>query len=262
MNKEEFLKRLEQLLSDISEEERADALAFYRSYFEDAGEGNEASILQELESPEKVAEIIKKDLGVSDYDTKKDTSANSAEEGKQDTYTSGLYGSSAYGSGSAGSYGSSAYGSGSAGSYGTKAQPTMEQLKQENKKNKTEKTVLWVVLAVLTSPIWLTVLAVLAAIAVAVLACVFGLAVSVVAVMAALVVSGFVLAGIGIGYMATEGIVIGMGLLGGGLLVLALGALSVWLVVWCFGWFVPWAVKGIVKLCKKPFEKKKEREAA
>ena len=33
MNKEEFLKRLEQLLSDISEEERADALAFYRSYF-------------------------------------------------------------------------------------------------------------------------------------------------------------------------------------------------------------------------------------
>lgn len=39
MNKEEFLKRLEQLLSDISEEERADALAFYRSYFEDAGIG-------------------------------------------------------------------------------------------------------------------------------------------------------------------------------------------------------------------------------
>jgi len=33
------------------------------------------------------------------------------------------------------------------------------------------------------------------------------------------------------------------------------------LVVWCFGWFVPWAVKGIVKLCKKPFEKRKEREA-
>lgn len=249
MNKEEFLKRLEQLLSDISEEERADALAFYRSYFEDAGEGNEASILQELESPEKVAEIIKKDLGVSDYDTKKDTSVNSAEEGKRDTYTSGLYGSSAYGSGSTGSY-------------GTKAQPTMEQLKQENKKNKTEKTVLWVVLAVLTSPIWLTVLAVLAAIAVAVLACVFALAVSVVAVMAALVVCGFVLAGIGIGYMATEGIVIGMGLLGGGLIVLALGVLSVWLVVWCFGWFVPWAVKEIVKLCKKPFEKKKEREAA
>ena len=67
MNKEEFLKRLEELLSDISEEERADALAFYRSYFEDAGIGNEASILEELESPEKVAEVIKKDLGAVSY---------------------------------------------------------------------------------------------------------------------------------------------------------------------------------------------------
>ena len=62
MNKEEFLRKLEQLLSDISEEERKDAIAFYRSYFEDAGEGNEASILKELESPEKVAEAIKSNL--------------------------------------------------------------------------------------------------------------------------------------------------------------------------------------------------------
>ena len=64
MNQEEFLRQLENLLSDISVEERADALAFYRRYFEDAGEGNEASIIAELESPEKVAELIKKDLGI------------------------------------------------------------------------------------------------------------------------------------------------------------------------------------------------------
>lgn len=64
MKKEEFLRRLEMLLSDISEEERAEAMAFYRSYFEDAGEGNEAYILEELGSPESVAEIIKRDLGM------------------------------------------------------------------------------------------------------------------------------------------------------------------------------------------------------
>ena len=116
MNKEEFLKRLEQLLSDISEEERADALAFYRSYFEDAGIGNEASILEELESPEKVAEVIKKDLRVSET-----ADAETHEEGvrseKNETHTEGtsgdgqnaktrtddpymnsLYGSSTYGS--------------------------------------------------------------------------------------------------------------------------------------------------------------------
>ena len=79
--------------------------------------------------------------------------------------------------------------------------------------------------------------------------------------MAALVITGFILAGVGIGCIFTKGVAVGFGMLGGGLLVLALGALAVWLTVWCFGWFVPWAVKVIVKLYKKPFEKKKEREA-
>ena len=60
MKREEFLKQLEQLLDGISEEEKADALAFYRSYFEDAGEENEESVIAELESPEKVAQSIRK----------------------------------------------------------------------------------------------------------------------------------------------------------------------------------------------------------
>ena len=93
----------------------------------------------------------------------------------------------------------------------------MEKLKKENQKNKTEKTVLWVILAVLTSPVWITVAAVLAAILVAILACVFAVAVSIVAVMAALVITGFVLAGIGVGYLFTKGVAVGLGLLGGGL---------------------------------------------
>ena len=59
MKREEFLKQLEQLLDGISEEEKADALAFYRSYCEDAGEENEESVIAELESPEKVAQSIK-----------------------------------------------------------------------------------------------------------------------------------------------------------------------------------------------------------
>ena len=62
MKREEFLKQLEQLLDGISEEEKADALTFYRSYFEDAGEENEESVIAELESPEKVAQSIKKIL--------------------------------------------------------------------------------------------------------------------------------------------------------------------------------------------------------
>ena len=48
----------------------------------------------------------------------------------------------------------------------------------------------------------------------------------------------------------------------GGLIVLAFGVLAVVLVVWIFGGFLPWALKGIWKLCKKPFNKRKERAAA
>ena len=38
MNRREFLEQLERLLSDISAEEREEALAYYRNYFDDAGE--------------------------------------------------------------------------------------------------------------------------------------------------------------------------------------------------------------------------------
>lgn len=56
------MQELEKLLADISETERQDALDFYNSYFDDAGAENEASVLRELGSPEKVAAIIKADL--------------------------------------------------------------------------------------------------------------------------------------------------------------------------------------------------------
>lgn len=64
MSRMEFMRRLERLLEDVSEEERKEALSYYQSYFEDAGVENEARILKELESPEKVAATIKADLGM------------------------------------------------------------------------------------------------------------------------------------------------------------------------------------------------------
>lgn len=41
---------------------KKEALEYYRSYFEDAGEENEANVIQELGSPGKVAAVIKADL--------------------------------------------------------------------------------------------------------------------------------------------------------------------------------------------------------
>ena len=203
MKREEFLKQLEQLLDGISEEEKADALAFYRSYFEDAGEENEESVIAELESPEKVAQSIKKNLGMEKEN----------------------------------------------GSYGMPADQNPEWNKNDDMFVKSEEvpkekkggwSAAAIVVVVLTSPFWLTLLL----------------------VVASLVFAGFLLIGFGFSTLFTGGVAVGLGLTGAGLLVLGLGILAVLLVVWVSGVFLPWAVRGIIGLCKKPFEKKKESGVA
>jgi len=62
------MEQLKRLLDDIPSNERQDALNYYENYFEDAGPENEAKIIEELESPEKVAASIKKDLFGENYE--------------------------------------------------------------------------------------------------------------------------------------------------------------------------------------------------
>lgn len=58
----EFMKELEYLLQDIPEEDKADALAYYRDYLDEAGSEGEADVIREFGSPERVAAIIRSDL--------------------------------------------------------------------------------------------------------------------------------------------------------------------------------------------------------
>lgn len=62
MSVDKFLDELRFLLSDLPEEEREEALDFYRCYFEDAGVENEASVMAELGSVEEVAYTIREGL--------------------------------------------------------------------------------------------------------------------------------------------------------------------------------------------------------
>lgn len=62
MDRAQFMRELENLLADIPEAEKREALEFYDNYFDDAGPENEASVIRELGSPDKVAAIIKADL--------------------------------------------------------------------------------------------------------------------------------------------------------------------------------------------------------
>ncbi len=226
MNREEFLRQLEQLLTGISEEEKADALAFYRSYFEDAGEENEASVIAELESPQKVAESIRKNLGLDKNGGYYNTYANRDAE------------------------------------YYKNVNRTIQNLSGQNREPKNNWSALTITVLVLTSPVWLTLLLVLLSVLLAVVAVLFAVAIAALAVMAALVVTGFVLIGCGFASIPSGGAAIGIGLIGSGLLVLALGVLAVLLVVWVFGAFLPWAFRGIAKLCRRLVRRGKESAAA
>ena len=88
MNRIEFMETLSRLLLDIPEEDRIDALKYYNDYFDDAGSENEQNVIEELESPEKVAMKIKadrEDTGTTEeYDT--DTGKGQAERTSDSEY--------------------------------------------------------------------------------------------------------------------------------------------------------------------------------
>lgn len=82
MDRAQFMQQLEKLLFDISDAERQEALDYYESYFDDAGEEQEADVIRELGTPDKVAAIIKADLKESN-----DRYAEYTELGYEDTRT-------------------------------------------------------------------------------------------------------------------------------------------------------------------------------
>ncbi len=62
MNRDEFMRELEYLLADIPDEEKEDAIEYYRDYLEEAGPENEDSVIREFGSPERIAAMIRADM--------------------------------------------------------------------------------------------------------------------------------------------------------------------------------------------------------
>ena len=252
MRRKEFMWQLETLLSDISEEEKQEALSYYRSYFEDAGEENEERILRELESPEKVAATIKADLrmeqgndagayterGFEDarfQDRKQELSekrvtAGEYQQGTNGSYQQGL--NEGYQQGTNGSY-----------QQGTNGNYAKGRSREEDR---VVKIVVIAIAAVLTSPIW-------GGILLGIFGTIFGLVVGFVATAFSLYVCGGVLLGVGIGQLAVGSVAVGFGLMGASMFVLGLAILMTILCVWICGKGVPWICDGVRKLWKKVF---------
>lgn len=259
MSRDEFMRQLEQLLEDVAEEEKKEALSFYRSYFEDAGVENEERILKELESPEKVAATIRAGTGMDgaagtgEYtergfedhrfdkkqpvDIRKNTKEQQSENqsSQDDTRTGntcdfGDSKKSGYGTGSSGSGdGRSTYGG----------------------RSVTE-ILLIVAIAIVTSPIWIGILGGAAG-------TVFGLAVAVVCIAGSFYIAGGVLVGIGIGQIITGSMAIGFAMTGTGLLVLAAAILATILCVWVCRKVIPWVCRLVGNLWNSIFSGRERR---
>jgi len=62
MNKNEFLQKLKEDLSSLSDEERLNALKYYEEFFADAGTDKEEEIITEFVSPEDLADRIQNEI--------------------------------------------------------------------------------------------------------------------------------------------------------------------------------------------------------
>lgn len=243
MSRKEFMEQLEKLLMDIPQEEREEALTYYNGYFEDAGEENEASIIQELESPEKVARIIKADVGPEEdieYSESgySDTRFRRKEEvGRREQDEGTRKNSKEEG----------------------RSNPSSFQFESEKtalREKDNSRTILLVILAVVTCPIWIGLLGGLFGLAVGAVATVFSFLLVIVVLVFVFYVVGFVLIGVGISMFTLGSIGVSMGLIGVGCLMLAVGILGTVASVWLFGRFCPWMFRGIVSLCGRLFQRR------
>ncbi|MCI5621936.1 MAG: DUF1700 domain-containing protein [Lachnospiraceae bacterium] len=228
MNRKEFMSRLSQLLDGVSKEEKEEALTYYENYFEDAGPENEQNIIRELESPEKVAEIIRRDLGITDLviSTPED---GEGEEGKQD----GRQQNQGQWNGQ----------QSQTGQYNSKSQNT------DSSQKDTIIIVLLVALLVVTSPLWIGFVAGVFGTIIGIFAGLFGISVGG-------ILGGIAMLAVSIGLMVAGRIALGLLSLGVGLLFFTMGILAVVLLVLLCGMFIPWLCRQIKKLWNKMFGKK------
>ena len=224
MNRKEFMERLAKLLWNISESEREEALQYYNDYFDDAGIENESRVLEELGSPEQVAQKIKAGLS--------DAASEFSEQGYQDTRFRN-----------------------------SQEVISQEQAEQERRgeHNPQAGTDIWkiiaiVLLCVLAAPVVLP-------LGFAVVVAAFSVVVGIAAVCFGIVIAGFaillsgsVVIGVGVAEIFVTPPV-GMALTGVGCLIFALGVLLSLFTIWCCVKILPWLIRGIVGLLSYPFRK-------
>lgn len=237
MNRFEYMRRLEDLLSDISPSEKEEALTYYNDYFNDAGQENEQQVIEELGSPEQVAAGVKEGLGLQTYDRVQDSP-----EGEKNQNQSAQIGTD-----------------GNAGAQNTGSQNAFSQNSQippqpQQKKSKPAWEIALIVIGLIfASPLILALICVVFALIISVLSLIFGLLIGFGAAALALYVTAFACALLGLVVLPVNVLVSGA-LLGSGCLCAAAGILCMVLTV-LVAMTVPAACKGTAWLWRKMFRK-------
>ena len=163
MTGEEFLRQLETMLADVTEEERREALRYYEEYLRDAGPDQEQQVLAELGSPARVAAIIRANVPGS----RAESAQSAPPSGGQPLRIRGLApdGAAYTGAGAAAAAQTAPAGGG--------------------------RTALWWLLVLVTSPLWLSVLAAVASALIGVIGLFIGLACALLAVIVAGIICVF-----------------------------------------------------------------------
>ena len=237
MNRFEYMRRLEDLLSDISPSEKEEALTYYNDYFNDAGQENEQKVIEELGSPEQVAAGVKEGLGLQTYDRGQDSL-----EGEKIQNQSTQGGTN-----------------GDADAQNTRSQNVFSQNNQipsqeKQKKSKPAWAITLIVIGlILASPLILALICVVFAVIISVFSLIFGLLIGFGAAALSLYVTAFVCVVLGLVVLPVNVLVSGA-LLGSGCLCAAAGILCMILTV-LVAMTVPAACKGTAWLWCKMFRK-------
>ena len=232
MNRKEFMERLERLLWNISDSEREEALQYYNDYFDDAGEENEAKVIEELGSPDQVAQKIK--AGCSD------SASEYSEQGYEDTRFRRNQEVISQEE-AAGGQKSSQYARGG-------------RRRERSQEADAWKIIAIILLCVIGLPIVLPIGAGLLAVIFGIIAGIGGLIIGIAAAGFSVLVVGIVLIGSGIAELFVLPSA-GLALTGVGCLIFALGVLLSLLTIWCCIKILPWLIRGIVGLVSYPFRK-------
>lgn len=233
------MRELEYLLADIPEEEKEEAIGYYKDYLEEAGPDDEGRAISEFGSPERIAAIIRSDISGNLMDGGEFTEDGYKDERFKDP---NFQMAKRYDLPEASSDAKRESGSRRSG-----------QEEPPFRTNRTVKIILWIILIIVASPVLLGI----GGGAAGLLGGLFGLLVAAVVVLG-LMTFAFLAAGLAILLAGIVCMVLqplnGILLIGISILLLGFGLLFLAVCVWFYGSFLPFLIRTVVDFIARIFQ--------